>query len=839
MRSWLAFLGLLASAVVLAVVFRPEPLAPGAAFEPEDTIPGPVEPSDWFYRQRAFPTGRIDQAAFVAAQQRASEMRAAKAGGPAWQFAGPTNIGGRVSALAVESFDVFYAGTGSGGVFKTTDGGTTFTPVGDEVFTLSIGDVALDPQDPQTVWVGTGEANGGGGSLTYGGSGLWRSRDGGATWEARGLSASGTVGRIAVHPTDSDRVWVAVAGALFTKDDARGVFRTTDGGGSWTRTLAVDDSTGAIDLAVNPRSPDTLYAATWTRQRRPDARRYGGPGSGLWRSADGGATWQRLTSGLPGGADVGRIGVALAPSRPNVVYTVFTDATGNTRGTYRSTNGGDSWTPLASADDVSYGWWFGQIRVDPTDWETVWTPWLDLYRSTNGGGSWSYRSGSMHVDHHALWIDPADPSRMIAGNDGGVYRSANAGANWAKASGGLPATQFYTVEVDASRPERLYGGAQDNGTNRTLTGGLGDWQQIFGGDGHYVLVDPSDNAFVYVEYQYGNLFRSTNGGSSFVSARPPVLRANWSAPLAFDPRDPRTLYFGGARLWRSTDRAQSWAPISPDLSDGPRSGNLVFGTLTTIGVSPAAPGRLWAGTDDGHVWTTADGGATWADVSAGLPTRWVTRVTPHPTAPLTAVATLSGFRSGEDAARVYRTDDAGATWTAIDAGLPDAPANDVLFDPADPDRLFLGTDVGTFWSRDGGATWDVLGSDLPLAPVTDLDLEGRSLVAATYGRGLHRLDLARLPTSGEAPPGAALALSLAPNPASGATVLRFSLSAPGRASAEVFDARGRSVLVSPAAPFGAGEGRLRLDLARLPPGVYTVRLTTPEARESTRLTVVR
>ena len=838
MRSWISLLALLGAAVAASVLFQPERSGLlGASFEPEDAIPGPVEPSDWFYRQRAFPVGTIDQDAFVAAQRQATAMKAGD--DPAWAFAGPTNVGGRVTSLAVESFDRFYAGTGSGGLFKTTDGGASFEAVGDGAFSLSIGDIALDPQDAQTVWVGTGEANGGGGSLTYGGSGVWRSRDGGATWEPRGLERTGTIGRVVVHPTDPDRVWVAAAGKLFEADDQRGVFRTTDGGESWTRTLGVDGITGVIDLAVNPRSPDTLYAATWTRQRRPDTRSYGGPGSGVWRSADGGATWTRLAGGLPSGS-LGRIGLAVAASRPTVVYAVVTDPTGNSVGTYRSTNGGDTWQTLPEAEDVSYGWWFGQIRVDPTNWQRVWTPWLNLYRSTNGGSAWSYQSGSMHVDHHALWIDPTNPDRMIAGNDGGVYRASNGTSNsvlWTKATGGFPATQFYTVELDASAPDRLYGGTQDNGTNRTLTGALGDWTRIFGGDGHYVLVDPDDNAFVYASYQYGNLFRSSNGGTNFVGITPNDVRANWSAPVAFAPGDPQTLYYGGTRVWRSTNRGSSWSAISPDLTGGPGGGTLVYGTLTTLGTS--ASGRLWAGTDDGRVWTSPDG-ATWTDVSAGLPERWVTRVTPHPTEPDGAIATLSGFRWGEDAAHVYATSDGGATWASIGAGLPDAPANDALFDPARPDRLFLATDVGTFWTEDDGATWRVLGAGLPMVPVTDLDIEGRSLVAGTYGRGMYRLDLDALTTSADATPEAGrLDLSLAPNPARGMTKLRFALDAPGEVSVRVFDARGREALRLPARTLPAGSATIPLDLSGLAPCVYLVRLGTEAGGAAARLAVVR
>ncbi|MEM6327622.1 MAG: glycosyl hydrolase [Bacteroidota bacterium] len=845
MRSWTLFVLLLGAAVTAALVFQPGPrLVTAAEAEPPDAIPGPVEPSDWFYRQRAFPEGRIDHDAFVRAQREVT-ARKTEAVGPDWQFAGPTNVGGRVTSLAVETFDRFYAGTGSGGVFKTTDGGRSYTPVGEGVFSLSIGDVALDPQDPQTVWVGTGESNGGGGSLTYGGSGVYRSADGGQTWEARGLDATGTIGRILVHPADSDRLWVAASGKLFEKDEARGIFHTRDGGASWNRTLAVDDSTGAIDLVINPRSPDTLYAATWTRQRRPDLRRYGGEGSGIWRSADGGETWTRLGenrvgTGLPSGP-LGRIGLAVAENRPNVVFAVLTDPTGFTLGTYRSTDGGDTWAALPGANSVSYGWWFGQIRVDPTDWRRVWTPWLDLYRSTDGGASWDFQSGIMHVDHHALWIDPADPNRMIAGNDGGVYRTTagrSSTVSWTKTPGGFPATQFYTVELDANNPGRIMGGTQDNGTNLTRNGGLSNWEFVFGGDGQYCLFDPVNPQMLYVSFQYGNLFRSPDNGFSFSFITPNDTRANWSAPVLFDPADPEILFYGGTRVWRSTTRGDDWTAISPDLTGGPGPTSLIFGTITTIGVSPADSRRIWAGTDDGRVWTTSDG-STWTNVSAGLPTRWVTRATPHPTDPLSAVVTLSGFRWGEDASRVYRTSDGGATWTDIASGLPDIPANDALYDPADPQRIFLATDVGTFWTRDSGATWDVLGGALPMVPVTDLDLEGRSLVAATYGRGMFRLDLDALVSTDTPPEAGALALTVSPNPARDRATLRVSLARPAEVAVRVFDVRGREALRLPPRALPAGDATLALDLSSLVPGAYLVRLGAEAEGAVARLTVVR
>ena len=742
-RSWSALVLLLALSVTAALALRPE-------FAPPADVPGPVEPGDWFFRQRAFPVGTLDGAAI---REAAAQARAARrAGGDVtWTFAGPTNVGGRVSALAARSFDEFFVGSASGGVFFTDDGGTTLRPISDETFTLSTGALALDPSDPQTLYLGTGEPNGGGGSINYGGTGVWRTRDDGGSWEPLGLGATESIGRIAVSPDDSDVLWVAALGPLYAETPDRGVYRSGDAGATWQRTLFVDDRTGAVDLDVNPRSPDTLYVATWERQRRPDLRDYGGDGSGLWRSADGGQSWTELTNGLPGGDNVGRIGVRVAPSRPNVVYATYTDATGNLTGLFRSLDGGDSWqrtTTGAPHSAPSFGWWFGQVRVDPTDWRTVYSPWLDLYRSTDGGASFAFRSSNVHVDHHALWIDPDDPDNLISGNDGGVYRSSNAGATWAFIDAGLAATQFYTTEIDEGAPARLYGGTQDNGTNRTLTGGLDDWQFVTGGDGFAVRVVGST---VYSSSQYGFLYR--NG--AFVS--PAGERYNWSAPLEIDPFDAQTLYYGSTVVHRSTNGAatgaSSWQVASPDLTGGPGQ-NIPFGTLTTISASPTEAGTLWAGTDDGRVWRHTgawSGTGGWTNRSAGLPERWITRVTAHPTDPLSALVTVSGFRWNESAAQVFATADGGATWQPLAAGLPDAPCNDVLYDPVDPSRLYLATDVGVYSSPDGGASWALLCGGLPVVPVTDLDLYDGRLVAATFGRGMYAADVAIL-TDDEAVP---------------------------------------------------------------------------------------
>ena len=814
--------------------------------EEEKHEPRAMEPTDWFYRQRAFPFGEINHEAVREAHEQAALMRseAAARGGASWTFAGPTNIGGRVSAIAAENFSTFYVGTGSGGVFKTTDGGASFAPLGDEVLSLSIGDVALDPSDAQTVYVGTGESNGGGGSLTYGGQGVFRSTNGGTSWSSLGLEETGTIGRVVVHPTDPNTIWVAASGKLFANDEHRGLYRSTDGGTTWTKPLFVNDSTGVIDLAVNPRSPDTLYAASWERRRRANDRHYGGPGSGVHRSIDGGATWSELTSGLPTDGDVGRIGLAVAASRPNVVYAIYTNATGNIRTVYRTDNGGDSWTSVGAPPGPSYGWWFGQIRVDPADEDVVYAPWLSLYKSTNGGASWSFVSGGMHVDHHALWINPANPSQLIAGNDGGVYTSTNGASSWVKAAGDFPATQYYTVEIDESFPERLYGGTQDNGTNRTLTGAENDWHSIYGGDGFVVLVEPTNNQFVYAESQYGNLGRSTNGGSSFSGATSGISgRTNWNTPVVFDPQDPTILYYGANAVFRSTNRAVSWTSISPDLTDGPGNGNLVFGTVTTIAVGPSDANTIWAGTDDGHVWVTQNGGTSWTDVSAGLPQRWVTRVTAHPTQPLEAFVAVSGYRWNEPQANVYHTNDGGQTWIPRSSGLPEAPVNDLLFDPLDSNRLYIGSDLGVFYSDDAGLNWDVLGANLPAAPVLDIDLHHptRTLVAATYGRSMYRYDLSALPTARDqiAEP-QSTSLSLFPNPVRTSATIRYTLERPSDMVLEVFDSRGRRVAVLERGRRAAGSYSVQWNASnRLASGTYVVRLSAGARTAAVAVTIVR
>jgi len=807
-------------------------------------------PNDWFFAQRAYPQREIDPAARSLALEQARAMTPPISGGPSWTQAGPTNIGGRITAVAsLPGGATIFVGSADAGVFRSLDSGATWTPVMDAIGVSSIGAIALDPSTPGTVYVGTGEANGSGDS--FAGEGLFRSTDNGDSWESLGLAATRQIGRVVVDPSDPARLYVAAAGALFSKNQERGVYRSTDGGLNWERTLFLSDSTAAIDVAIDPATPSRLYAATWERIRRPKFRRVGGVTSGVYRSTDSGATWARLSNGLPAAAaNVGRIGVTIAPSNPLVVYALYADDPGNFLGLYRSSNAGDSWTRVNDGALASmyngYGWYFGQVRVNAFDANRVYALGLDLWRSTNGGASWSVLSSGVHVDMHDLWIDPTSPGRLILASDGGVYSTLSGGSPWTHAQG-LAISQFYAGAIDPQHPERLYGGLQDNGTVRTLTGALDDWENIYGGDGFYCLVDPRNSNVIFAEAQYGALGKSTNNGGFFNDATSGINgadRRNWSTPVVFDPSNPDRMFYGTYRVYRSTNGAASWSAISSDLTGGPGGATLAYATITTLAVAPSDGQRLWVGTDDARVWTTSNGGTTWQNRSVGLPGLWVTRVAIDPINAQIAYVAHSGYTSDLSAPHLHRTTNAGLSWTAIDVGLPDAPVNAVVVDPDSPSTIYAGLDVGVFVSHDRGESWSTLASGLPIGVVHDLILHRatRTLVAATHGRSMYKIALG----APVAVPGIEATSELrldapAPNPAarSDRVVLRYAASGTDPIRLGLFDAAGRRRLAPSALSGRSGEWDLAPSMrAALPAGVYFARLTVGPRSISRRLVLL-
>lgn len=726
-------------------------------------FPGPF-PSDWFMVQRTWPEPYLDpQHVLNGAAEAARLRRSTLDEDPFWIQRGPTNIGGRLTDIVGHPTDdnTFYIASAAGGVFKTTDSGLNWTPITDGFPTPSMGALAIDPVNPETIYCGTGEANSANDS--YFGSGIYKSINGGDTWQQSGLTNSRFIARVVVHPEDPTNIWVASMGELFTSGGERGVYFSDDAGQTWSQKLFVNDSTGASDLVVHPTNPDIIYAATWQRIRGPEYRFVGGRGTGIYKSINRGDTWTRLTSGLPPVAeDIGRIGLAISASNPNVLYAIYADDPGSFLGVFRTSDAGESWTQVndgALSDMYSnFGWYFGNIRVRPDDEDMVYVLGVELFRSANGGTSWTnigetIEGSWIHADNHAMWFDPQQPFRMLLGGDGGLYRSLNNG-NTFEDLNNFPTIQYYAGTYDAQQPHRLYGGTQDNGTLRSLSGEPDDYERINGGDGFYTIVDPTNNNNIYAEYQYGYLQRSTDGGSVFDYAMWGIdeeERTNWNTPVVLDPNDSRVLYYGAERLYKTINRAEEWAPISPDLTDGGGQGILVFGTITAIGVSPVNSQVIYAGTDDANVWVTTNGGNTWNRRDDGLPERWVTRITPHYENAGEALLTISGYRNAEQQAHLYRTTDFGQTWEEVGAN-PDVPLNDALYDPEFPNRIYVASDFGVFWSADFGVTWAALGQGMPPVPTHDLvfDPVNRRLHAATHGRSFMTLPLDSLP--GNHPP---------------------------------------------------------------------------------------
>jgi len=710
-----------------------------------------------------------------------------------------------------------YAATASGGVWKSPNAGASWQPISDNLPSLSIGDIAIDHSDKNTIYCGTGETNGGGGSVTYDGRGVFKSPDGGQNWTSLGLENTGSIGRIEVDPENPNRIFVAAMGHLFNNNPERGLYRSDDGGQTWQKKLFVNDSVGVIDLAIHPLDPDTVFAVTWERIRRPNKRVYGGPGCGIWRSADGGDTWTKLAGGLPT-TDVGRIGIAISRSNPSTLYAVYANTIGYFTGTFKSTNNGNTWSALSVSSDPdysSYGWWFGQIRVDPTNPDKIYNLGLDWVKSTNGGNNWTGVSPYLHADYHALYIHPANPNFMVVGNDGGIYISTDGGGFWEHKP--FPITQFYTSEIDFQNPTNFYGGAQDNGTWRTLTGNTDDWETIFGGDGFVTRVNPENDFLWYAEYQYGG-FSGTNGAGA-----PSSLRYNWNTPYIFDPNNPDIMYIGAEKLFKSINGGLNWNAISNDLSNGPTGQNgIVYGTVTTIDASPIDGNVLWVGTDDGNVWFTANGGANWTKVSTTLPKRWITRVVADLWNKNTAYVCLSGFRHSDDIAHIYKTTNNGQSWSSVSGNLPDVPVNDLILDPAEPNTWYIATDVGVFVTYNGGDGWEPFGINLPNVPVLDLTFHApsRTMAAATFGRSMFRATLP-LPT-GTVSPEIVDNVTIVPNPFSNETAISFSVFEKQNAQLEVFDISGKCVKTLFAGALQAGEHRFELAGEGLAAGVYFV-----------------
>jgi len=680
---------------------------------------------------------------------------------------GPAIMSGRVAAVAAVPGDqlTLWVGAAGGGVWKSVNGGLTFKPVFDE-HTQSIGALAVDPKEPKTVWVGTGESwvrN----SVSVG-DGVYRTKDGGETWEHLGLEDTEHIARIVVSPKDGDTAWVCATGHLWNANEERGVFKTTDGGKSWKKVLYVDEDTGCSDLVADPQEPGILYAGMWQFRRSPSFFDSGGPGSGLYRSMDGGASWERLENGLPEGK-LGRIAVAVAPSRPSTVYAMVES---EDTALYRSDDLGEHWEKRSTSSIVrDRPFYFARMTVDPEDFNTIYKVSWMLGVSEDGGKTFQGTGGNVHSDVHDVWIDPTDSHRIFIGTDGGAYLSTDRGNRWLHMRN-LPISQPYHVSVDDAVPYRVYTGLQDNGSWMAPSRGDGgvapcDWKMVGFGDGFWALADPSDSNVIYAEYQGGNILRVARDTGEAKEIKPysregeTKLRFNWDTPIAFSPNHPGTLYVGAQYLYRSVDRGDSWERISPDLTTNDparqrqeETGGLTIDnstaenntTIYTISESPLDDGLIWVGTDDGNLQVTEDGGAHWRNVTAKVPgldgPTWVSSVQASRYDRGTAYVSFDGHRHGDMAPHVYRTTDLGATWEPLAPHGLEGHVHVIKEDPKRSTLLFAGTERGLFISLDGGTRWVRFKGNLPPVPVHDVVIQEREgdVVLATHGRGIYIID---------------------------------------------------------------------------------------------------
>jgi photosystem II stability/assembly factor-like uncharacterized protein len=725
-------------------------------------------------------------------------------GSIAFREIGPTAQGGRYTDYAVVEATprIFYAATASGGLWKTENHGITWTSIFDDQPVISIGAVAVSQSSPDVVYVGTGEANNS--RSSYWGDGVYKSTDAGATWANVGLPNSQHIGRIVIHPTDPNTVYVASLGPLYSDNDERGVYKTTDGGRTWTKSLAVQvdgKPIGAVDVAMDPRNANVLYAATYDKVRRPWTFAEGGPGSGIYKTTNAGRTWTKLAGGLPDGL-LGRIGIAVARSAPSTVYAVIEDGgpiddgkrkryaegfgapSGSPGHLYRSDDAGTTWrrvappvTPPAAPgaaggrgggrggfDGGRPAYYYGQVRVDPSDRETVYVLSVGWARSRDGGATW--QSIQFGGDNHALWINPADSNHLIVGHDHGMGVSFDGGANWFSPDN-KPLAQFYAAGYDMAYPYNVYGGTQDNGSWKgpsTMPGGgtipFEAWTRVGGGDGMYNVVDWKENRYLYNESQFGPIIRTdmlTGETAPIRHARPegqPELRWNWNAPILVSPHDSDVIYHGANVLLRSSFRGETWQEISPDLTqnDPARqggSGNIQYATLTTISESPIVRGLIYVGTDDGNVQVTQNGGGDWTNVRDRLPGHegyWISRVETSHHDPAVAFVSATGYRHDDFRPFVWKTTDYGQTWTSIAGNLPNEPINVIREDHRNPDLLFVGTEPGLYATLDGGRSWHDMKNNMPTNAVYDAHIHPREneLIVATHGRGIFIADISPL-----------------------------------------------------------------------------------------------
>ena len=675
-----------------------------------------------------------------------------------WELIGPTLQGGRIEAIAPDPKRpaTMYVGVGSGSLWKTVNNGLTWKPIFEQQSSGAIGDVAVAPSDSNTIWVGTGEVLLARSGLP--GMGVFKSTDAGKTWKNMGLEDTQHIGRVLVHPTDRNTVYVAAIGHQNSPNEQRCVFKTTDGGATWKKVLYINDHTAAIDLVFDPKDANTLYASMWQRAR--EGQNHSGAESGIYKTTDGGKAWKRLAGGLPSGQNVGRIAVHVAPSNPKIVYALADE--GRKDGFYRSNDAGATWKK--TFDGLQARWDWCELRVSPDDENEVYSIGQNSFVTKDGGQTFTKITGTImhllphgadviHLDTHAMWINPADTDHVIFGTDGGLFVTNDRCRTWLHLNN-MPLAEGYAITHDNAKPYNVYVGTQDNAalfgpsTHRPKAGQPDEWQHVYldpwgGGDSYFTYRDPTDPNTIYYEHQLGAMRRKdmTTGKTRNIQPRlrGERLRFAWMTPFFPSKHDGKTIYCGANRVFKSTNRGDDWTPISDNLVSDAAVKNIRYRAITSLAESPLKQGVLFAGTDNADLHVTTDDGKTWKSVNDGLPKRVITRVATSPHNAYRVFVSQTGSGIDDYRPYVFRSDDLGKTWKSISNGLPLEPINVVYEDPTTENLIYVGTDMGVYASVDGGENWSSLCSNLPTTSVYDLFVhpDKRELVVGTHGRSCY------------------------------------------------------------------------------------------------------
>ncbi|NNE28685.1 MAG: hypothetical protein HKN16_03570 [Saprospiraceae bacterium] len=805
------------------------------------------EPSDEFFLQRSYPDGKFSIPAFENALSEAKFQAAIRDLEPGfdqkWTTQGPGNIGARINTIALhpQNEDIIYIGFAGGGVFKTTDGGQNWVPIFDDQLFLSIGDIALDPSNPEIVYVGTGDPNISG--YPHVGNGIFKSVDGGFSWEQLGLTEQRIISQIIVDPSNGDNLFVGTMGLPFEKNNDRGLYKSDDGGATWTQSLFLSDSTGVCDVVMDPFDPQVLYAAGWDRIRNNSLSIASGLGAKVYKTIDGGSNWTLLEGGLPNQTAHSRIGLALSAQTPGLVYVQYASASNyQLEGIYKSENAGMSWDPIPIDPEYNlispnalggFGWYFGKIRLNPFNDDDLYVLGVDLWRTQSDGLVWSegtppWFEYSVHADKHDLVFTPS--GKILLATDGGLYKADVSGDNWEDIEN-IPATQFYRVAYNPHIPEFYYGGAQDNGSTGGNTSIIDDWPRIYGGDGFQMAFDPLNDNRVFAETQRGNIVVSLDGAQGWESGDEGIDgadRRNWDMPYFISPHDPEVLYAGTYRVYKGEGEVPFWDPISEDLTDGTEEQHR-YHNITALHESPILEGLLYAGTGDGRVWKSPNGGLVWEDISEGLPDQYITDVEASPDMVSHVYASISGYRDNDNLPRLHRSSDQGGSWEDISGDLPDLAINDIeVLEGYQDSIIFVATDGGVYGTQDAGVSWHRLGTNMPIILVFDLvhNPFNNELVAGTFARGIQSYPLDSLtegnttgPTStNEIASAGARRLNTYPSPATERITFSWENVEEQRSSElVVLDSQGNLVHRR---TFSGKKQNIELDISQWPAGTY-------------------